>query len=291
VRRALWWKRWHFAAMAGPHCYAALVLVDAGWIASAFAYLFDFERGEMAAEHGWKGLPGLNVSIGDHPGAGAHSTWRSRGAALSIERRARDSAYRVRARAPGLEIDAVLDTAGAPPALCAIAPIANGVANCTHKTMCLRVTGSASAGGRAYALTGTSGSMDHSSGVLARDTSWRWANAARAGLGFNLVEGFNGPVENALWLGEKLVPLGAARFDLDPSDPLRPWRITTECGQLELEFEARGARRQDVDLWIAKSRYVQPIGMFRGTLRPGGGAAAIEIRDLPGVTEDQETRW
>ena len=42
-------------------------------------------------------------------------------------------------------------------------------------------------------------------------------------------------------------------------------------------------------LIVAKSRYVQPIGTFSGTLRLPGGEVAVA--DLVGVTEDHAARW
>jgi len=58
---------------------------------------------------------------------------------------------------------------------------------------------------------------------------------------------------------------------------------------VDLTFHPEGERRQDKDLIVAASRYVQPIGVFRGTLRCCD--AEIAVDDLPGVTEDHRARW
>lgn len=267
-------KRWHFASVAGPRVLLGAAVVDVGWATMAFAYLFDRERRAMRAELSRLGLPLLSGRVSDRPGAGARSEFAGPGLWLRIEH-----GWRLRARGPGLRIDATLEETAAP--LCAIAPIDGGLANCTHKTVCLAVRGFAEAGGARFPLDGCSGALDHTLGVLARETRWHWASMSDARVGFNLVEGFNGPCENAVWIDGRVQPVGGAEFVFD--DPLGPWRIRAEG--IDLTFTPEGLRREDKDLGFAKSRFVQAIGSFRGR------ACGREIRDLPGVTEDHEARW
>src|SRR5205807_7483748 len=111
-----------------------------------------------------------------------------------------------------------LDAGAAPPTLLAIAPIEGGVANATHKTVCLPARGEVRVAGARFDLEGHHGVLDHTAGLLARETTWLWASASGARVGLNLVDGFNGPVENALWLDGQLIPVGEALFQLDKSD-------------------------------------------------------------------------
>ncbi len=286
VWRALHWKRWHYAGIVGPRVFVAMAVVDTGYAANAFAYLFDRQEKVLRADLSVMGLPVVSSVVADRAGPGAVTTFASRGTFLRLERRG--DSWDVRARgAGGFEIDATLDAAAAPPTLCAIAKIEGGLANCTHKTSCLPARGFASAFGRTYDLAGHSGALDHTSGLLARETSWRWASASSGDLGLNLVMAFNGPVENAIWHGGRLFPVGAAEILYDAGGG--PWRVRTVCGGVDLTFRPEGERRQDKDLVVAASRYVQPFGVFSGVVRPGG--VEVAVRDLPGVTEDHVARW
>jgi hypothetical protein len=92
-------------------------------------------------------------------------------------------------------------------------------------------------------------------------------------------------------VGDKLIPVGAATIEYDAAAPDAPWRVRTEDGCVDLEFRPEGRRAKHQDLVIAASRYVQPVGTFHGTVRPGVGAAAVEVKDLLGVTEDHAARW
>ena len=64
---------------------------------------------------------------------------------------------------------------------------------------------------------------------------------------------------------------------------MKPWTI--RANQLELEFTPEGKRAEDKNLLVAASRYVQPIGTFRGKV------AGVDVADLCGVTEDHAARW
>jgi hypothetical protein len=286
--RALHAKRWHYASIVGPRVIVAVAVVDTGYAANAFAYLFDRERHSLRAELSVMGLPVLSANVSERPGPGALTAFAVRGTFVRLERR-RDVWDVVVRGARGFEVDATLDALAGPPTLCAIAEIPGGVANCTHKSVGLPARGHAIAGGVTYELDGHSGALDHTSGLLARETSWRWASASRADLGLNLVMGFNGPVENAVWHEGRLYPVGAAEIVYDAASPLGAWRVRTEDGAVDLTFRPEGERRQDRDLIVAASRYVQPFGVFSGVIRVGGRQVAVA--DLPGVTEDHHARW
>ena len=270
-------KRWHYAGVISESAFAAVAVVDLGWVASAFAYCFDRRARRLRADCSWLGAPVVAATVATRPGSGARSVFAVGGD------------WHVVGRGPGFAMDAHLDAGAAPPSLCAIAPIQDGVASCTHKTTNLPARGWVEAGGERLSLDGGWGSLDQTSGLLARDTHWRWAAAAGPRIGLNLSAGFMGDSENAVWVDGRLHRLAGAKFELDVSDPERPWHIRTAEGALELTFTPDGLRRQDKDLVVAASRYVMPFGTFRGRLRLGG--VEVPVTDLPGVTEHHVARW
>jgi hypothetical protein len=288
--RRFHFKAWHFVSVGGPRCMVAFAIIDLGYAASAFAYVFDRGARRLLCDLSFTGLPGA-ARVADTAGEGACSRFTSGSADLLVERPRGTATWTVRARGPqGFAVDATIDATGEPPAICAVAEIAGGVANCTHKTVCLPARGSAAVGGVRFDLAGSFAAFDHTCGLLARDTSWRWAAASGAKVGFNLVEGFNGEVENGVWLDGRLFKVGAAEFRYDPRATMAPWHIRTVDGILDLEFTPEGERREDKNLVIAASKYVQPVGTFRGTIKPPGGRAR-RVKGLLGVTEDHAAKW
>lgn len=284
-------KRWHYVGIAGADCFIGLAVVDAGWAASAFAYLFDREQRRVLVDFTGMGIPGLQVKVNHQGGEGALARFQGAGGEILLTRAVGCSHYTLKVRLRDFSLDAILDTAQAAPTLSAIIPIQKGVANCTQKSACLKVTGSAQCQGRQYDLTGDSASLDYTNGLLARDTAWRWASAHSPKIGFNLQAGFNGSAENVLWLNGRMILLGAAQFDFDPKRPMQPWRIRTDDGLLDLGFEPHGARRENKQLLIAASDYIQPIGVFSGQVRAHPSDPPTLVSNLLGVTEDHRARW
>ncbi len=287
--RKLHLKTWHYASIANEACVVAVAIIDVGIAASAFAYIFDRRARRLLTNLSATTLPGAS-RFTDCAGPGASSTFKAGKLRLAIERATGSSAWAIHGTGPdGFTIEASLDTTSAPAPLCAIADIPGGVANCTHKTVGLAARGFVASNGVRFELNDGTGAFDHTHGLLARDTRWRWASATSPGLSLNLVEGFNGPVENVVWVGDELVPVGPVTFDYDRKDTLRPWTIRSADGVLDLVFTPEGERREDKNLVIAKSWYVQPIGSFRGVLRRPD-RLPLDIA-LVGVTEDHIAKW
>ncbi|WP_028445707.1 DUF2804 domain-containing protein [Chitinimonas koreensis] len=296
LARPAWWrffhhKRWQYVGIATADCFIGCAIVDLGWTNTAFAYLFDRRSGAVVGGLSREGLPGLTATVGDVPAVGAGSRFRWLGERVAFEETAPDR-FTVRIHGPdGFAVEAEFDGRAAAPWLFASGPVEDGLWHATHKSPALAVQGRALAGGREYRLDGGHASLDHSNGLLPRDTRWRWASAHADGIGFNLQAGYFGDYENALWLDGRLIALGTAEFDYDPAATLAPWRVRTADGLLDLAFTPEGERREDRNLLVAASRYVQPVGTFAGQVRGAADAAPREVAGLLGVVEHHHSRW
>jgi hypothetical protein len=285
-RRSAWWrrfhhKRWHYVALACDDVFCAVAIVDLGWTSTAFAYAFDRRQGKLVAAFSQDGLPGLSARLAGHVGGASRFRWPGKRIDIGVDTLA--------LRCGDFEIEAQFTGAG--PLLLAVGKVDGGSVHATQKSPGMALRGTLRIGDRRVSLDGGVASVDYSNGLLARETDWRWACAHSLALGFNVQAGYFGANENALWLDGKIIPLGAAIFEFDARDPLAPWHIRTDDGLLDLVFTAEGARREDKNLLVAASRYVQPIGSFSGSVRAGPGAPAVAIKQLPGVTEDHRSRW
>lgn len=288
--RRLHHKRWHYVGLGNDQLFIGMAIVDLGWTATAFAYLFDRRERRLRADWSRDGLPGLQARVSDEPLAGAHAWFRGPGARLTLRHQPDDSLVLSIDTRP-LRLRARLDLAAMLPPLLAVGPIAGGLAHATQKTSALPVEGWAEAEGHRFSLDGACAAVDASNGLLARETDWRWASAHRAGLGFNLQQGYFGGQENLLWLDGRPIALGAAQFDFDASQPMREWHVHTADGLLDLVFKPEGLRQQRRELGFAASHYVQPVGRFSGQVRSTPDSPARDVRGLLGVTEDHRSRW
>ncbi|WP_374583953.1 DUF2804 domain-containing protein [Pseudoduganella sp.] len=292
ARSALWrrfhHKKWHYVALVSEQVMAAVAIVDLGWTSTCFAYAFDRNDSDMMANFSQDGLPGrLSVGVGDH--AGAPSWFRTRSTEISIEPLP-GNRYQLKLRCPYMEIDAEFGPPSAP-LLLATGAVQGGALHGTQKSPGMPLSGEVRTFRDAYSLDGGVASFDYSNGLLARETSWRWASAHNLELGFNLQSGYFGGNENALWIDGEVLPLAPAHFIYEPKDPMQRWHIFTEDDQLELFFTPDGARKQDRNMLVAASRYIQPVGYFSGWVRRAPDAPKRIVTQLPGVTEDHYSRW
>ncbi|WP_338278077.1 DUF2804 domain-containing protein [Corallococcus caeni] len=300
-------KRWHYTFVATQEVAALFAVVDLGYTANAFAVAVDLQEKKPLCDVSFLGVPGPLAEVSDKPGAGLVAAFRTLGGRMSVKRGESDERYQVevdvsRMRTQSLQSfqwNGELLVAGGPPALTVIAPVeGDGLVNVTQKRSGLLAFGSLEAGGRRFRLDGGVGGMDYTQGYLARHTAWRWAFAAGrladgTPVGLNLVEGFNEGAteanENAVWLGDRLYPVGRARFEYDAKELLDPWRLTTEDGAVDLRFKPIYVHREERNLRLVVSHFAQPVGFFEGTLRVGG--QELKLSNVPGVTEDQDMLW
>ena len=291
-------KRWVWGAISQSGTGAdtdrliAWAIVDLGYAASAFAFVWERGRG-LVVDRSLMGVPRLCRvrSKGD-----ARIDARFVHPRGSLRTRARDGepGIEVAIELPELELHATLDERGAPPALTAVAPVPRGVVNTTEKRVLLPVRGAALVAGRRVSLDGAVAGYDHTHGLLARRTHWNWAfGMGRAASGervaLNLVQGFVGEPEGAGGVDPPPAPCPGGRGPPPRSGGPRTWRVRTEDGAVDLRFEPEGVHRERVDLGLVRSHFVQPAGAFHGTIRAAGRTLVLE--GVPGVVEDQDVVW
>jgi hypothetical protein len=289
-------KRWQYVMLASAEVIVAFAIVDIGYAGNAFCFVVDRQTRQLLVEKSFLGLPGRSVQVGERPGVGARADFNGGGAQMHFERVSSRYLGTVRID-PAVSLNFTLETAGAPEALSMVVPVTGGILNCTQKWAGLPLQGSLVVGGRRFDLNGGSGGLDYTHGLLARETLWRWgfgSGVTTEGepLGFNLGEGFNAstPGENAFWHGEAPGCLPEVHFTFDRDQPLQPWHIQSADGSVDLTFHGAGMHREQRNLLVARSRFVQVAGAFSGKLR-GRGGRVLQLDGLPGVVEDQYIRW
>jgi hypothetical protein len=174
----------------------------------------------------------------------------------------------------------------------AIAELAPGLASATEKKPLLPLSGSVVADGRTLSLDQGTGAYDYTHGLLERRTRWRWAfGMGQLGGGdpvaFNVVNGFVGEAECAAFSASEVHPLGEPKISFEPGRPDGTWRLVGDG--VDLTFEPGAVYAQRTNLLVVRSRFLQPAGLFRGTLRLGDREHALD--GVPGVVEDQDVVW
>jgi hypothetical protein len=113
-------------------------------------------------------------------------------------------------------------------------------------------------------------------------------------IGLNLSADFSGLTgrarENSVWFDGELHAIDPdASIDFDTADPEKPWQVRTSDGRVDLVFNPVGVHRESLNLRVIRSKFLQPVGEFTGTIQLNRGT--LQIEGLPGVAENQDTLW
>lgn len=298
VLRAARGKRWLYAVAASDEVLAAVAIVEAGWFAGGFAWALDRRSGAVIWERSAAGVPGRHASVPASVRDGTRARLRGRG--LEAELAREGDRWRVWVSGGGamgaFALDATLDGRGGPAPFALVVPVPGGGLRATQKSAALRASGHVRVRGRTLALDGGFGGLDFTAGLLARETSWRWAfgtgRAEGGPIGLNLCAGFGvpggDPGENAAFRGEGPWRLPAVAFE-GGGEGAR-WRVASAGREVDLVFRPQGAHREARNLGVLRTRFAQVAGAFEGRI-PGPAGEAIELAGLPGVVEDHWAVW
>lgn len=277
-------RRWMYAAAGDAEQAVGAAVVDLGFLATAFVWAS--VAGHVVTWERIRPL-GRGCWVGPTPRGGAGA--RGRDTVLISG----DGGLTVDVAVGPERLRAQIEAGPVTPALL-VTDTAGGGWNVTQKAAGYAATGELSLGKLRRRIDG-GGWRDWTSGRQDRDTVWRWAAGAGravagdARVGLNVSTGINSARdgEDVVWWDGEPYALEVTTLEPVGEDLAGPWRVAGPGWELHLD--PVGARAADEDYRLLRSRYVQPVGRFRGTL-PGPDGVVVEV-ELTGVTEDHEARW
>jgi len=280
-----------FIGILSKEIMAGLAVVDLKYASNAFFYVYS-RNDKRLIEIKKIGIPlRTSVFISSDP---ADPEFHFRSDSLSIE----FSESRIQAKSDKIALDAVLDFSGTSPLrICTMAGYRGWVY--TEKATPLNIKGTFEIEGRKILLESpeTLALMDWTCGYMRRHTCWNWASTASLledgrKLGLNLSWGVNetGWTENAFWLNDKMIRCSNSIFIFDRDNLMKPWKIYSEDGKIDLEFIPEATRSEKIWALVAASRFTQLTGVFNGVLRGLDGEEII-LKEIPGWTEDHFAKW
>jgi hypothetical protein len=283
LRRTLALKKWVYVALVTDQIVAAFAIVHLGYASKRFFYVLDRGAGKVLVEGSDLGGPlGCHVE----PVGSAGPTRLARFGSSSIERSG--DRMTVSSSHGGFALHAQAEARL--PEMTAVATVPGGVVNVTEKGVLMPLDGTLHAGERTFSLAGGLLGYDHTSGLLARHTSWRWAfgmgkDATGEPFAINLVSGFVGELECTAWSGGE--PHAVSEPVIDVGDHGRPWGIRGK--DLDLSADELARHEEKTNLGVIRSRFIQATGTFRG--RVTLGERQVELGSVPGMIEDQDVLW
>jgi hypothetical protein len=299
LRHAARSKRWQRALLALPGHLLFLEILDGGTLAGGSTWIAERTSGEVLFDRDAAGLTGLNVRVGERPGAGARASFTAPGVALGLERRA--DRYRLTADLGGsLQLDVMLDTQQAPEPFSLVASLPGGGLRAAQLTGPLPIEGKLEVRGRPVPLDGALAVLEYGAGLFPHEVGWRkvtavgrLANGRPAAL--HLVDGLPGATnedgaDDVLLLGSGPVALPPVVVEIDPGTAIAPCRILSSDGSVDLTFQPAAAHRDSRGLLLVSLATTQLAGTLSGTL-PGPGGRPLQVDGLACVLEDRAARW
>ncbi|MCX7632292.1 MAG: DUF2804 domain-containing protein [Turneriella sp.] len=281
-RRWLERKAWIYLGVYSRDFYAGMALVDAGYLATAFCYVY------IPAEKFFiEDRQIFPKGFGRNFGATLSESWRLGG--FEILPSEQKIIFNLRGK-----FDLTASFSFRQNGLSTIAPSDSlRPFHFTYKEMAIPVEGEFIGQGRRYKFSGEIGTLDYSKGYPPRHTQWNWLalvgkTESGKSLAVNLVDKFNESMENALWLDGTAMPLASAHFHYIRPPERSIWRIFTRDNVFETRFRPFGARSENINLGLLRSQFVQPYGTFDGQIRINGNTEKFIGY---GVTEDHDALW
>jgi hypothetical protein len=174
-----------------------------------------------------------------------------------------------------------------------------------QKINCQRASGKVMVGKRAITLDPARhfGVLDWGRGVWTWRNTWLWGSASGLAqvegtaeplpFGFNIGYGFGdtrAASENMVFVDGKAHKIGRLTIDLDERDFLKPWRVRSEDGRLELRLDPILDRHSASDFLVLASIQHQVFGTWSGSVRLEDGRT-VTVQGLMGFCEKVRNRW
>lgn len=297
-------KEWQHFGIITPEKYFGMVVFDAKFMSISFVYCYDRVKG-VFQEHSRQGSgktakvapqlydglcefrqKGYSLFFGNHLDRGYHL--------LSFDVAEKKGLPAMRGE---IRLDEDLDKVEP---LVQVSPVKAWRPLYTHKAA-LPASGWVEVGGERLELDPARdiALMDEQKTYYPYFSFWKWSTAAgrdAAGriVAFNLCQNMisddETANENCLWVDGKLSLLSAARFDFEPSDVMRAWRMRTTDSRASLLFEPQGERAEKIDVGLIKSDFHQPFGLYNGWITDDAGDRH-SVEDMFGLAEHHLTRY
>ena len=294
-------KRWDYYGVTTPDRFFSVTLADLGYAGQAFVYTIDFATGYYHEETLTIPL-GRGILLPRNSTAG-ESRYDNNKVKLTFrvtpEGRHLSMVWPDFGRKP-LTADLTLRLAPGHESTVVVIPIRGRRFYYNRKVNCIPATGWLQIGDQRTTIAPETclGNLDWGRGVWEYRSFWVWASASgflpdSRTVGLNLGFGFgdtSAATENTLILAGRVHKLGQVDFSYDPTDFMRPWRMVSPDGRLDLEFAPFLERVAKTNLLVITSKVHQMFGRYRGTVKADDGEI-IAIDGLIGFAEEHQAQW
>lgn len=274
-------KCWIYFGSFAPDLYTGIAVVDAGYVATAFAYFYIPSK-DLFVEDKLT----LPFGFGEKFDPNLYDNWELGKFKIATKNNKIEIAYKGK-------FDLNIETENNTNGLSFVCPSEGRHFNFTYKNLLLPSNVKLIYKKETFLSDGNTGGIDFSKGYPPNKTIWNWASMVgktKSGkeIAINIVNQHNANMENAVWLDGERHILSDVIFEKKMPYDKTPWHIKTKEDCLLLDFVPQGARAENLNLIALKSQFTQPYGVFSGSIKINGKTEKFTGN---GVVEDHLAVW
>jgi len=294
-------KRWDYYGVTTPDRFFSATLADLGYAGQAFIYTVDFATRQYHEET-LTLPPGAPLVLPPNSTEGVSSYDNGK---VRLVFKVTPAGRQISVSWPnfgGRPLSAEIAFAAAPEheSTVVVIPIRGSRFYYNRKINCLPASGWLQIGDVRTDIRPNTclGNLDWGRGVWEYRSFWVWASASGflddgRTVGVNLGFGFgdtSAATENTLILQGRVHKLGRVDVSYDARDFMRPWRMVSPDGRLDLTFTPFLERVARTNLLVIASSVHQMFGRYEGRALADDGSV-ITISGLTGFAEEHHARW
>ncbi len=294
-------KRWNYWCLNTDSMLFSATVADVDHYVLAFVYLFDFAARRLVERTAI--LPAGAIDLPPHVRGDVRFEQGGRSVVCTEE----EGGTRIAVAWPDfggvpLSVDLFVERAAGHETMNVVIPWSRERFQFTSKQNCLPVTGEIILGDEQIRLAPADAAfacLDFGRGVWKYRTAWNWGSASTRlpdgrtlglQLGAKWTDG-TGMTENAILLDGRISKLGEdIPFVYDEGDFMKPWRIKSPSGRVNLRFTPFHERVAKAKTGILSSEVHQMFGYYAGSVVPDGGER-ISVDHVFGWIEEHKARW
>lgn len=289
-------KRWEYWGVMTPTVFVGITVSSLDYAGVEALYVLERGTGRERVHEGVVPLA-RGVVLPEQCGTGRAAASAKD---LRIELVEVEGGTRLRASAPGVEVDVVAALPAGHERMGVVVPWSDTRFQYTVKDVGRPVSGSIVLDGDAVDVAGPTSFavLDHGRGRWPYSLTWNWGaghgaaggHAVGVQVGGLWTDG-TGSTENALVLdGVVHKESGTLRWQYDSTDWLRPWRIRDAGGRVDLRFEPEHERIARTNLLVVSNETHQCFGTWSGWMSTDDGER-VAVDGAEGWAEEARNRW
>ncbi|MDC0534818.1 DUF2804 domain-containing protein [Francisellaceae bacterium] len=274
-------KAWFFIGGYSNDLYIGLAIIDAGYLAKAFCYIYDTKTGEFTEDE-------ITVPFGfkNSFDPSFNHKWQLKNYKINAQN---DTIIAtIQTKKFNLDLQLKNNTNG----VSFFCPSEkNRPFHYTYKNLLLSGRLNLKLNGKVQTFNNLKFGIDFSKGFPPRYTFWNWASFQGVcddgtEIAMNLVDGFNNNLENVIWVNQKPKLTSMVKFTYSKPLAKSNWSVCNQ--ELELTLTPQGARNENINLLLVKSKFTQVFGNIKGKI-----LIDDQWKNLKGhgVMEEHEAKW